>query len=80
MERSEIMKKVNDIFIDVLDNEDIVITYSTTSQDIEEWDSLSHIQLIVDIEKVFGIKFYSYEISSWIDVGELVDCIAKKLV
>ncbi len=79
MERSEIMKKVNDIFIDVLDNEDIVIADSTTSQDIEEWDSLSHIQLIVAIEKVFGIKFSSFEISSWIDVGEMLDCIQKKL-
>lgn len=79
MERSEIMKKVNDIFIDVLDNEDLVIADSTTSQDIEEWDSLSHIQLIVAIEKVFGIKFSSFEISSWIDVGEMLDCIQKKL-
>jgi acyl carrier protein len=79
MERSEIMKKVNDIFIDVLDNEDIVIADSTTSQDIEEWDSLSHIQLIVAIEKVLGIKFSSFEISSWIDVGEMLDCIQKKM-
>lgn len=79
MERSEILKKVNDIFIDVLDNEEIVITDSTTSQDIEEWDSLSHIQIIVAIEKVFGIKFSSFEISSWIDVGEMLDCIQKKL-
>ena len=49
MEINEILVKVQDIFQDVLDNEDIELYFDTTSDDIEEWDSLSHIQLIVAI-------------------------------
>lgn len=78
MEKNEILAKVQDIFQDVLDNEDIELTYETTAEDIEEWDSLSHIQLIVAIEKRFKIKFTSREILSWKNVGEMIDCIATK--
>lgn len=80
MERNEIFIKLNEIFIDVLDlDESPNLTDETTADDLEAWDSLSNVQLVVAIEKQFGIKFTSYEISSWIDVGELVDCILKKL-
>ena len=51
MEKTEILVKVQDIFRDVLDNEEIVLNNDTSADDIEEWDSLSHIQLIVAIEK-----------------------------
>ena len=78
MEKKEILQQVNSIFIDVLDNEEIVLSNSTTAQDIEEWDSLSHIQLIVAIEKHFNIRFTSKEIQSWDSVGEMIDCIASK--
>ena len=79
MERSEIFKKVNEIFCDELDNEDIVLNDDTTADDVEEWDSLSHVQLIVAIEKAFGIKFTSNEILSWSNVGQLVDSIENIL-
>ena len=79
MERSEIFKKVNEIFCDELDNEDIVLNDDTTADDVEEWDSLSHVQLIVAIEKAFGIKFTSNEILSWSNVGQLVDSIENRL-
>ena len=79
MERSEIFKKVNEIFCDELDNEDIVLNDDTTADDVEEWDSLSHVQLIVAIEKTFGIKFTSNEILSWSNVGQLVDSIENRL-
>ena len=59
MEKTEILVKVQDIFRDVLDNEEIVLNNDTSADDIEEWDSLSHIQLIVAIEKHFKIKFTS---------------------
>ena len=62
-----------------LNNNDIVLEYETTAEDIEEWDSLTHIQIIKAAEDIFSIKFTAYEITSWIDIEELVDCIAKKL-
>lgn len=79
MERSEILKELNNIFVDVLDNENIVLTETTTANDIEEWDSLSNIQLIVAVEKHFKVRFSSEEIRNWKNVGELCDAIAGKI-
>lgn len=78
MDKAEILKEVNNIFVDILDNENIVLSEATTANDIEEWDSLSHIQLIVAIEKHFKIRFTSKEIQSWSNVGEMIDCIKGK--
>jgi len=78
MEKSDALQKVNEVFIDVLDNEDVVLTYETTANDVEDWDSLTHIQLVVAIEKAFKIRFTSQEIQSWSDVGEMLDCILTK--
>ena len=79
MEKSEILSQVQDIFRDVLDEESIVLEESTTANDVEEWDSLTHIQLIVAIEKHFKIKFLSKEILSWKNVCEMADSIASKI-
>lgn len=78
MEKSDALKKVNDVFIDILDNEDVVLAYETTANDVEDWDSLNHIQLVVAIEKAFKIRFSSQEIQSWKNVGEMLDCIVSK--
>lgn len=80
MERNEVIKKVNEIFIDVMDlDEDFVLTEDMSADDVEDWDSLSHIQLIVAIEKELGIKFTSHEIMKWNNVGEMVDTILEKI-
>ena len=78
MERSEILKKVNDIFIDVLE-EEILIKEEYSSYDVDGWDSLNHIILIVETEKKFNIKFNSSEIISWENIGKMIDCIEEKL-
>lgn len=78
MDRSEILKQVQDIFRDILDDEEIVLEDSTTANDVEGWDSLTHIQLIVAIEKQFKIKFTSKEILSWRNIGEMLDSIVTK--
>jgi acyl carrier protein len=78
MEINEILEQVNAIFIDVLDNEDIIINSETTASDVEDWDSLTHIQLVVGIEKHFKIRFTSKEIQSWKNVGEMLECIKEK--
>lgn len=79
MEKSEILEQVQEIFRDVLDNEEIELSAEASAKDIEEWDSLSHIQLIVTIEKKFGIKFTSKEILGWNNVGEMIRSIEGKL-
>ncbi len=78
MERQDILQKVQDVFCDVLDDENIKLNEEITADDIEDWDSLTHIQLIVAIEKAFNIKFTSKEILSWKKVGEMIDCMYKK--
>lgn len=79
MERKDIFEKLNEIFIDVLDLDECELTDETSANDIEEWDSLSHIQLIVAIEKALKIKFSSLEIMKWKNVGEMVDSIEEKI-
>ena len=79
MERKEIFEKLTEIFRDVMDNDEIVLEENTTAEDIEEWDSLAHVQLIEKIESVLGIKFSAKEMMSWDEVGELVDSIEERL-
>ena len=79
MEKNDVLLAIEEIFRDILDNEDIVLSEETTADEVEEWDSLTHIQLIVAIEKKFKIKFTSKEILSWKNVGEMVDAICSKL-
>ena len=79
MERKEIFEKLTEIFRDVMDNDEIVLEENTTAEDIEEWDSLTHVQLIEKIQEVFGLKFSAKEMMSWEDVGEFVDSIDDKL-
>ena len=79
MERKEIFDKMEEIFTDIMDLKDIKLNDETFADDIEEWDSLSHIQIIVAIEKAFGIKFSSQEMITWKNVGDMVDCIQSKI-
>ena len=80
MERKEIFEKLTVIFRDVMDNDEIVLEENTTAEDIEEWDSLAHVQLIEKIEEVFGVRFSAKEMTSWDELGELVDSLIAKLV
>jgi acyl carrier protein len=78
MEKAEMLTQLNEIFKDTLDNEDIVLAYGTSANDVEDWDSLNHIQLVVATEKHFKVRFTSREIQSWNNVGEMLDCIISK--
>lgn len=80
MNNQEILKQVKQIFIGVLDNKDIVLNEETTANDVEEWDSLTHIQLVVAIEKHFNIRFTSSEIQKWKNIGDLLNSISAKLI
>ena len=78
MNKEEALKIINDVFIDVLDNKNIIINLNTTANDIEDWDSLNHIQLVVAIEKRFNIRFKSSEIRNWNNVDEMIESILTK--
>ena len=78
METGIIANQVQDIFRDILDEESLTLTRETTANDVDGWDSLTHIQLIVAIEKKFKVKFSSKEILSWKNVGELLDSLQSK--
>lgn len=79
MERREILEKLNEIFIDVMDNDNIVLSEDTTSNDIEEWDSLTHMHLVIEIQREFKVRFSSSETMKWKNVGELVESIIQKM-
>jgi acyl carrier protein len=78
MGKSEALKEINEIFINILDNKDLVITADTAAKDVEDWNSLTHIELVVAIEKHFKIRFNLKEIQSWENVGQMIDCILIK--
>jgi acyl carrier protein len=79
MQPDEIINILNGIFRDVLDNDNISLGPATTAQDIAEWDSLNHIQLVVAIEKKFKIKFPTLEIQNWKNVGEMCNSILNRI-
>jgi len=79
MNREEIMTGVRDVFRENLENDSLTLTGATTAADVEGWDSLMHLQLIVALENFFNIKFSSREILAWKNVGEMVDAIARRL-
>ena len=73
------LKKLEPIFHDMFENSTFELGPETTAKDVEEWDSLQHIRLMLAIEVAFGIKFATGEISSYENVGELVTAIERKV-
>lgn len=79
MSREEVYEALNEVFQDVFDDEDIQVNDATTAADIEDWDSLEHINLIVAVEKKFNIKFNMGEVNTFKNVGEMVDIILTRM-
>jgi acyl carrier protein len=79
MTREEVFNGVQDIFRDIFDEDDMVIENATSSDEIEEWDSLNHINLVSAIEKEFKIKFALGELMTLKDVGAMVDLMMEKV-
>lgn len=72
MTHEAILEKLNEIFRDIFDDDSLVITETTTANDVEDWDSIEHINLIDAVEKEFGMKFKMQEVSGMKNVGEMV--------
>ena len=78
MNRENIKEKLQSVFIDVFDDEDLTISNSMSSDDIEDWDSLNHIVLVLSIEKCFDIRFMTGEVQSLKDVGDMIKLLEEK--
>ena len=71
--------KLNEVFREVFDDDEISLTPETTADDIEGWDSLSHVNLIIAVEMKFDIEFLQKEIRSFSNVGEMAACVDSKI-
>ncbi|MCD7726192.1 MAG: acyl carrier protein [Clostridiales bacterium] len=78
MTRDEVFQRLNGVFQDVFDDESITVTETTTADDIEEWDSLEHINLLAAVEQEFGMKFNMGQVVSMKNVGEMADIIMSQ--
>jgi acyl carrier protein len=78
MDSSQVMSRLTGVFQRVFDDDTLSLARGTTAQDVEGWDSLMHINLIVAIEHEFKIRFTTREIAGLRDVGELIDLITHK--
>ena len=79
MNRTEILEKLNEVFHDVFDNNDIVVTEQTNANDIEEWASLIHITLISAVEDEFDVSFDMKTVVSMKNVGDMIDAIEEQI-
>ena len=75
---SDALAQLNTVFQNVFDDDTLTVTPQTTAKDVEGWDSLMHVTLIINVEKAFGIKFTSSEVASLKDVGDLMTAIEKR--
>ena len=78
MTREQIFEALNEVFRDLFDDEAITVTDTTTAAEIEDWDSLEHINLIVAVEKKFGMKFSMGEVNKMKNVGEMAYLIQQR--
>jgi acyl carrier protein len=72
------LTRVTEVFRDVFNDDELLISRSTTAKDIADWDSVMHVSLIIQVEKAFGIRFLSTEVASLKNVGELLDLVEAK--
>lgn len=75
----EIYERLNSVFREFFDDEEIELDDETTADDIEDWDSLNHITLMAAVEDEFGIRFTMGEVSGMENVGEMVEIIKRKM-
>lgn len=78
MNRDDVFNRLEEVFRDVFDDEDIILYEDTTADDIDDWDSIEHITLIAAVEKEFGMRFSMGEVSGMKNVGEMVTIIQQR--
>jgi len=75
---SEIMRALNSVFRDVFDDEDLSIKPETSAADIDGWDSLTHVTLVLQVERTFGVRFTSSEVAALRSAGDLEALVAAR--
>lgn len=78
MNKNEIIKRLTEVFRDVFGDDTITITEKTTANDIDDWDSIEHINLISAVENEFSMRFKMREVSGMKNVGEMIDIISQR--
>jgi acyl carrier protein len=78
MEKNEIVSRLTPIFRDVFNNDALEVSEGMTAKDVPTWDSLSNINMIIAVEKAFGVKFSIKDVRNLKNVGELLDLIKRK--
>ena len=79
MTREEVFEKITEIFREEFDDDTLVIVDETNAEDIEDWDSLAHVELVMTMEKEFNMKFNIKEVGKLKNVGEMADLILSRL-
>jgi acyl carrier protein len=79
MEKTELISKLTSIFRKIFNNDSLVLTNELTANDVENWDSLTHMLLITEIENSFSIKFKLKDLNKMRNVGDMIDIITSKL-
>lgn len=80
MERNKILLKVQELLSEIIDNENLLLSETSTPVDVEDWDSLAHFQLVMEIQNEYGIRIGAAEIQKWKNVGDIVSTIVEKSV
>jgi len=76
MTHEDILKKLTEVIQDQLDLDDLQLSASTKAVDVEGWDSLAHVRIMISVEQAFGMRFQTAQITGVSNVGELVELIA----
>lgn len=79
MTNQEVLERITDIIRENLDNDDIVLTAQTEAKDVDGWDSLAHVRIMVAVEEAFNVRFTTDEITSLKDVGSLIALIQARV-
>jgi acyl carrier protein len=75
---NELLLRVNEVFRSVFDDDELSVSRETTAADVQGWDSLMHVRLMLSIEKAFRVRFLSSEVASLKSVGSLIDLLSSK--
>lgn len=75
----DLITELNDIFRDVFEDDELTVSRATTAADVEGWDSLQHVSLILRVERHFGVRLSSANVADMKSVGDLADIIGQRL-